>query len=285
MVELVIVIAISGIIAGMVAVFLLRPIQGYDAQVRRAELVDAAEMALRRITRDIRRALPNSIRIDGTNRIIEMLNTLDGARYREGPGNIGHNHGPPQYRLSFTGADANGFNVTRAFQNITLPFVSAAHRLAVYSQDPVETYTDAVAVGGARVITAPGVFLVNDDDGVPSDEQSVTVAPAQPAFQFRRASPNQRVYIVDMPITYLCNTGARTITRYENYAIVNPQPVIAPPLANGSLLTDRVANCVFSYAAGTSERAGLVTLDITINDVPTGETVRLLHQVHVHNVP
>jgi MSHA biogenesis protein MshO len=44
-----------------------------------------------------------------------------------------------------------------------------------------------------------------------------------------------------------------------------------------------VAGCSFSYSQGTSSRAGLVTIDVTIRR--DGETVRLLQQVHVLNAP
>ncbi|HJW54183.1 MAG TPA: prepilin-type N-terminal cleavage/methylation domain-containing protein, partial [Burkholderiaceae bacterium] len=50
--EAVIVIVITGIIAGTVAVFLRLPVQGYVDTAARAELTDIADTALRRMTRD-----------------------------------------------------------------------------------------------------------------------------------------------------------------------------------------------------------------------------------------
>ncbi|MFL6647500.1 MAG: prepilin-type N-terminal cleavage/methylation domain-containing protein, partial [Sulfurifustaceae bacterium] len=85
LVELIVVIVVSGIIAAIVGVFIVRPIEGYDAQVRRAELTDAAESALRRMQREIRRALPNSGRIvdegNGNGRVLELIPAIDGGRY------------------------------------------------------------------------------------------------------------------------------------------------------------------------------------------------------------
>jgi len=52
-----------------------------------------------------------------------------------------------------------------------------------------------------------------------------------------------------------------------------------------ALVADKVTACSMTYQAGTSDRAGLVTLDLTIQDSGTTESVRLLHQVHVDNVP
>lgn len=298
LVELVVVIVVSGIIAAIVGVFLLRPIQGYDAQARRAELVDAAESALRRIARDVRRALPNSVRIDASGKIIEMLNTVDGARYREGPGLVpgGHNHAPPVYRLNFNGPDTDGFNVLGFFQNITVPFVSNnttnPARLAIYNLGVpgADAYADAGAAAGTPVvITNPAVttFTIQNDDG--NDEHRIV--PTSGNFYFRWRSPNQRVFIVDTPITYLCDTGAsaRSIRRFSNYNIAATQPTdpAAPPLnaATSALVTNHVVACTFTYQPGAPERSALVTMDLTIADPATNEQVRLLHEVHVDNAP
>jgi type II secretory pathway pseudopilin PulG len=59
---MVIAIMLTGIIAGMVSVFMVRPIQGYLDTAQRAELSDVADMVLRRLSREARQALPNSIR-------------------------------------------------------------------------------------------------------------------------------------------------------------------------------------------------------------------------------
>jgi MSHA biogenesis protein MshO len=63
LIEAIIAIVITGILGSVVAVFINRPIQGYFDSVRRAELTDQADVALRRISRDIRLALPNSLRV------------------------------------------------------------------------------------------------------------------------------------------------------------------------------------------------------------------------------
>jgi MSHA biogenesis protein MshO len=304
LIELIVVIAISGVIAAIVGVFLLRPIQGYDAQVKRAELVDAAESSLRRIARDIRRALPNSVRVDGTGRIIEMLNTVDGARYREGPGQVGggHSHSPTPFRLDFNAADTDGFNVLGKFQGIAIPFVSNnttnPARLAIYNQGVAnaDAYADANQPANTQVVmTNPkGTNFTIRDDGLQdatafNDEHQII--PTLGNFRFRWRSPNQRVYIVDTPVTYLCDIGAlqRSIRRYSNYNITAAQPTdptVAPLSAvTPALVTNHVVTCAFTYQPGVAQRSGLVTLDMTVQDPTTGEQVRLLHQVHVDNAP
>ncbi|MEI7428859.1 MAG: prepilin-type N-terminal cleavage/methylation domain-containing protein, partial [Betaproteobacteria bacterium] len=103
LVEMIVVIVIAGIVAGMVAVFIRSPVEGYMDAQRRAELTDVADTAVRRMARDIRSALPNSVRTsdDGSGLCVEYMPTKIGARYRavkDGTGN-----GDP---LSFTLLDS-----------------------------------------------------------------------------------------------------------------------------------------------------------------------------------
>jgi MSHA biogenesis protein MshO len=48
-------------------------------------------------------------------------------------------------------------------------------------------------------------------------------------------------------------------------------------------MANQLAACSFAYSPGTAERAGLVSLQIAVS--AQGESVSLLSQVHVDNVP
>ena len=81
LVEMVIVIVITGIIGAMVAVFIRVPVQGYIDTTARAALADTADTAARRLTRDVRLALPNSVRVSANGQYLELLLTRTGGRY------------------------------------------------------------------------------------------------------------------------------------------------------------------------------------------------------------
>jgi type II secretory pathway pseudopilin PulG len=83
--EAVLVIALTGIVAAMVAGFIKAPITAYVDQARRAELSDAADTALRRIAREVQRALPNSVRVDASGTLLEFLPVSAAGRYRAAP--------------------------------------------------------------------------------------------------------------------------------------------------------------------------------------------------------
>src|SRR5262245_5027736 len=85
MVEVVVVIAIAAIVAGFSAVLIREPLLAYNDVARRRELVVSAETALERLARDVRRALPNSLRVAPGGRVLEYLDVSEGARYRAEP--------------------------------------------------------------------------------------------------------------------------------------------------------------------------------------------------------
>lgn len=277
LIELVVVIVLSAIVVSFMAMFIAGPVRGYTDHVRRAELVDLAETSVRRMARDIRRALPNSVRVTSNGSVIalEMINTVDGVRYRERP--------PPANaarRLDFTTAD-DSFNSIGTFTGISKPFTSNTHYLSVYNVG----VPGANAYELANVITPPGTQIDIDADSI-AGEDRVTLAPA---FQFAYGSPQQRIFLVDGPVSYLCDLGTGTLTRYSGYSIAashssrDSAAELVGAGAADTLVADQVSACNMAYAPGTSQRAGLVSLQLGISD--SGETISLLHQVHVSNVP
>ena len=277
LIELVITMSITTIVVGFAALFINGPVKGFTDQVRRAELVDSAESSLRRMGRDIRRALPNSVRVRdiGSITALELLNAVEGIRYRAGP--------PPGNAnawLNLAAADG-AFNSIGTFDSITKPFSSTTHYLSVYNVGVV----GASAYELLNVITPVGTQI---DIGAAAEagEDNIVLSPA---FQFAYPSPRQRVYLIDTPVSFLCDTGAGTLTRYSGYSITSDQAdrdTAVELLAAGgtaALMSDNLAACTFTFTPGTAQRAGLVTISLTV--AQDGESIVLLQQVHIDNVP
>ena len=277
LVELVVTIALSTIVVGFMTVFIAGPVASYTDQSRRAELVDLAENSLRRIARDIRRALPNSVRLDASGSVValELLNTVDGARYRDRPP-----PGDPSKRLQFSASD-DAFNSIGGFPNISQPFSSNSHYLSIYNVG----VPGADAYELANVITPPGTQIDIDADAI-SGEDNVRLSPA---FKFAFASPGQRVFLVDGPVSYLCDGTAGTLVRYSDYTITanqadrNSGAELLAAGADATVIANRISSCSMDYSPGTAQRAGLVSIALAVTEA--NETVSLLHQVHVDNVP
>jgi MSHA biogenesis protein MshO len=280
LIELVIVITLSAICVTFMTMFVTTPINAYNAQKQRAQLVDAADSALRLLSRDLRAALPNSVRITSGGNIValELLETIDGARYRD--------NGPltdPTQWLDFTSADT-AFATTVPFSQVTLPFSSTSDYLAIYNVG----VPGANAYALANVITPAGTTITISAGASPNAQQ-VTM---NPGFQFQWGSPGKRVYLVSGPISYLCDLSIGMLTRYTGYAISASQPASDAALLAAGASSGRVASgvggCSFTYAAGTPARSGMATLALSLTSsaaASTAQTVQLVHQVHLVNAP
>jgi MSHA biogenesis protein MshO len=276
LIELVVTMVISAIVVSFVSLFISGPVTGFADQSRRARLVDSADSALRRIGRDVRRALPNSVRTTSASGVValEILSTVDGGRYRVQP------PGTAAQVLDFAAADGS-FNVLGPFTQLAKPFTSTSHYLSIYNVG----VTGADAYELANVITPAGTQIGVAVDGA-TGEDRVTLSPA---FRFTYGSPTQRVFLVDGPVSYLCDTVAGTLMRYQGYALAanhadrDSHGELLAAGATASLMTNQLVGCTFAYTAGTAERAGLVSLQFAVS--AQGETVSLLSQVHVDNVP
>src|SRR5258705_10263733 len=284
LIELVVVIAVSAILAGGVTAFMARSMTGFVDSRLRAALVDSADGALGRAKREVRLALPNSVRVSPDTRVLEILHIVDGARYRRAPGVNpgGADHSAATDWLSFTGADTQ-WNVLGRFPFLTFTYGTAlapGARLAVYPTSSA-VWSEAAAGLSPASITPAGTTITLSDDG---DEDEITLSSA---FKFALESPRQRLYLVDGPITFLCDLTAKTLTRFSGYTPTAAQPTdpAAAPLlaASQALLASSVSTCQFRYDPGTATRAGLVSLALGLTQ--GGEQVSLLEQVHVENAP
>jgi len=276
LIELVMTMTVSAVVVSFVALFISGPVAGFTDQTRRAGLVDAADAALSRLKRDVRKALPNTVRLTSAGGVValELLSSVDGSRYRAQP------PGTTDAILDFAGADGS-FNVIGPFTQVAKPFVSTTHFLSVYNVG----VPGADAYELANVITPPGTQISIDADAVPGEDRVSLL----PAFQFAFGSPTQRAFLVEGPVTYLCDTGAGTLTRYDGYGIAQDQSTrdshaeLLGAGASAALMADSIAGCAFDYSPGTAERAGLLTAELGVS--AQGESISLLSQIHVDNVP
>ena len=284
LIELIMVIVITGIIAGMISIFISKPMEGYVDVSNRAELVDAADSALQMMARDIRAALPNSTRCNPAGCVnataFELLHTADGVRYRKG----GYAGGADPYRqLDATQPDAD-FNSIGTFQNIALPYDSSTHapppRLVIYNLG-APGYDAYQAVGTTGIMTPSGTtFTITDDSATHPGEDHIHLSQAQ---QFGTDSPRQRLFLVDTPISYVCDTATGLLTRYSHYPIAGAASFPPAGASTSAPLTQYLTACQIQYDPGTAARGGLVTMSLTLTK--NGESVTLLQQVHVDNAP
>jgi MSHA biogenesis protein MshO len=267
--EAVLVIALTGVVSAMIAVFIKAPVNAYVDQARRSELTDTADLALRRIAREVQRALPNSVRVSADGTALEFLPVTAGGRYRAAPGASGSGD-----HLDFDSSTDGSFDVLGP--GVT---VASGDQLVIYNLGLPGA--DAYLGETRRTLTSVGSNLT-------------TLSYAVGGTQFPLASPSNRFQIIGSPVTFLCAPaagGAGTLRRYSGYAIQSTQPTSASaaPLStlvnrnNAQLAAHVDTMCSFSYAGDATARNGLLTLTLKLS--AAGESVTLMHQVHLDNSP
>ncbi len=282
LVELVVVLVLTGILAGLASRFITAPIEAYVAVSRRAELVGIAEIAMTRLARDVAQALPNSLRIGCGGRCVELLHVVAGGRYRSAP---------PGDVLSFNPADADQrFAVIGPLDPAEPPLTGSgpddcragrAACVAIYNTG----FRGGNAWAGDNIATLLAIerapLHIRFDNGGFAGGQRAFPAP----------SPARRFFLVDGPLKYLCDLSAGTLTRYAGYPIVADETAVdsAAELAaldnpaEPALLADHVTDCRFAYRTGAAARNGVLQLYLVIEQ--DGERIALSQQVQVVNRP
>lgn len=295
LVELVVVLAILAILSVTVAMALRDPIRSYIDTNRRGELADAADTALRRIARDVRLALPNSLRVTGSGPIyLELLLTRTGGRYRAQPDASG-NGNPLDFSAADTAFDTLGPAIGSAGQAIAANDVLVVHNLFAspavttanaytYNQSAYNctaATTDSANCNSARITgTAAGAL---------ADETRINFD----ARRFPLESPGNRFQVVSGPVTYVCTPGAvdangngtGSLTRISGYTIRLAQPAGSyAGTPTSALLAQNVTACELTYnPLVLTQSLGLLSMRLALTR--GGETVNLYHEVHVSNIP
>jgi MSHA biogenesis protein MshO len=287
LVEAVLVIVIIGIVSAIVAVFIRMPVQGYADSVGRAELTDQADLAMQRMSRDLRRALPNSISV-ANGSAIEFLLTRAGGRYLSVED--GATSGFP---LDFQNPDNLEFSVVGAMPSLT-DRVAPGDYIVVNNQDrgsgPNDAYqfkSDCSQCNIARIATNG---VIKTGSVVTSIKLANNPFPKQ--LPSPSPSPGQRFQVVSGPVSYVCEpdgNGAFTLFRYSGYEISATQPLPTPTGATllKVPLATRVDRCnnLFRYDQG-AQRVGMVIITLSLRARNAGDpAIRLVTQVHVDNTP
>ena len=305
MIELLVSMAVLGIVSVAIVGFIVPAINAQRDVERRAALVDATEAVLRRLSRDIRVALPSSLRITNTGSgfAIELVPTIDGARYCTAAvancatGNV----------LTIAAADGI-FDVLGCFRHSFVTGVATnAFRLVIgNAAGAVYTATTSASVMTPVQNITPSLFP-NTPAGTAVCGNASSTANSYNRHRltltanqtFPTASTRQRLFVVqnvDAPVSYICDTTAGTLTRYAGYRTAAGsfsnagQPTTAatllamttPPTSTG-IVASNVSACSVTSTEVQVQNNSVVTLSVALSS--SGDTVSLMNQVQLDNSP
>ena len=269
LIELVMAIAAIGVLGVVASIFIRAPIDSYFASARRAALTDEADTAVRRMARDIRKALPNSIRtswlnISSNGQCFEFIPTRTGGRYRAELSSLGEGD-----TLDFVAADGS-FNMLGdngalpANQQTQVNDVVAVYNLGISGDD---------AYVGDNTSQVSQVSQVSSVNGGPETNLSIA------SKLFPQALGGKRFHVIpgdENVVAYVCSSDGklrRTVRTFTN--------AVCP--ATGPILASHVGSCNFVYSGSDLERNEPIQLSLTLTD--SGETVNLYQQIYVNNTP
>jgi MSHA biogenesis protein MshO len=275
--EMILSIVIVAIIFGA-TLFFAYPMQQAGDVTTRAELTDMADNALQRVGRDVRLALPNSVRQTTTGTLpnlvyyVELIPLRTGARYRvETSGAV---CGGGTDELAFGTADGC-FKSIGTIPDDTTVLASDFLVLNNYGEGFTGQSAYEAASTNRRQISAV------------TSATTVTYTPTTAFDRTLHDSPGRRFFIVTAPVTYVCDPVARTLQRYSGYGFLAAQPTTFGVGVPSALVATDVSDCKMLYALNVAPKIGLLTLQLTLSRaVSTGtENVSLYHAVHVNNIP
>lgn len=251
LVELVMVIVLLGIVATISVQFVALSTQGAIDTGARQQRSFAGVVISEQISRQLREALPTSVRTSGS--CIEWMPIISASNYLNLP----------------TGPNPDSFDAFALPNN-----QSAAGRIVVYG------YGESVYDNNDPGPLSPPAT-------VPSGSGEVTVTfDGGATHEFSRQSPSRRFYVVDSPRA-ICQSG-QFLYRYRNYgvnsAIASGLPssspnreVLAAGLESGSIN--------FEVTPPTLQRGAVVAFALTLLDSDSGEETTISQEVQIRNVP
>lgn len=258
LVELILVIVLLGIVGVTITTLYSKTIQGYLEGEARITMSATARQSLDRVGREVREAMPASVRVNATQDCVEFVPIVGATRYINLPTT------QPQNTLTFVEPDASteisGLNTTNLY-------------VMVIPLNQNEVYNTSGHFGQIASFTKLG--------------GNETQANLTANTRFNRKSPQQRLFFVRQPVS-ICVTGGN-LNRYTNYGFNIAQPAIGAMGAATLLLNRLLLNNngtpinPFSYSPGTLSRSGLLLINFVVEG--RNESINLEHEVHVRNIP
>jgi len=254
LVELIAVLVILGIVAAIGSQFVAAAVDSYAQTEKRSKLVSRGQATIEQMTRQLRNALPYSVRVSSSGNCLEFMPIVGGATYE---GSL------PD--------ESNSAPATNSITTAPLEFgLGSASNVVVGALSSSEIYS----VGSPNSRVAAGAF------GSPP----YTVVPLASNHRFLRNSVNRRVFITDDPKRF-CVTGS-TLLEYRGYGLSTTGISDSNPSgAQQVVLAENVepSGPAFRLSAGSVDRNTVVKLSLTY--IERGEQVTLNAQVMVRNVP
>lgn len=287
LIELIVVIVVGAIVAGSVALFMRPAIDSFVGTRVRSDIADQADTALRRIQRDVRRAVPNSLRVP-SNQCFELVPSASGGRYRMGPDVTNDSPSPcsASTNPSTCAAWVDTSDTTSLFDTLsplaTTP--SVGDWVVFNNQNGNDVYEGNNRSAITSVASTPATTQGYTRLGI----NALQISPGYNGGRFTVVSQSEP------SVFYVCSGADGTVDGNGNgkgtlYRLVRSfnatYPTSCPSVSGAVPLATRVQSCSFVYDPnqGATQQSGFLWMELSITR--NNETAHLAVGAHVLNVP
>ncbi|HTF98460.1 MAG TPA: prepilin-type N-terminal cleavage/methylation domain-containing protein [Cellvibrio sp.] len=247
LIELITVVVILSLIATIGTSFVVRTTETYQRTQTRALILNTSRQALERITRQLRIALPFSVRITNSGSCVEFMPIAAGGNYFD-PVSDNTNMGPDRSTIP-----ASPVPVPADFGTPVFVTIGAMDSTEIYGAGAVSREGYAGYAGGNLTLAA--------------------------ARRWQRNSLNRRYYLLDNPQAF-CVVG----NELRFYSGININDANVTVTAAHNIIARNVsATTPFTLVAGNNNRN--TALDITLVFAASGESMSYTQRVLIRNVP
>lgn len=245
LVELITVIVVLALVATIGTGFIVSATESYQQTQTRAALVNTARQALERMTRQLRGAMPYSVRITNSGNCVEFMPVAGGGYYRESVPDAAN--GAPEHSF-----------INTAPHNVDF---GAAEYLTIGAMSSDELYgSDSVSLNTVNSRTANRVDF--------------------PAFTWQRNSIGQRFFLLNAPEAF-CLFGGQL--RFYPDQDVTASNVNTSSDYDLLARNAQASGNPFVLSAASDSRNVLLAMNLAFSE--GGETLSFDQEVLIRNVP
>jgi len=269
--ELIIVIILLGVMAVGISGFITLATQTYLNVSERDKLLSSARFAVERLNREVRDAVPNSVRVkqgvfSGFDiQCIEFVPTVASTTYTDIP--ISPEIATDDITvIPFVGDDGSDYQCD----------VNCLDSVVIYplnSDDIFQNQFDGVGkVFGLKTVTqttaSEWTLTLDRSLGVVFDDES----------------PTKRLFVMKAPVSYC--VASNRLFRYDNYGYSPTQ--LLPPIAPSQLMAENIVNMdlnesAFTVLSATLQRNAMVEMSLHFSR--DDEDLVFNNDIHILNIP
>jgi MSHA biogenesis protein MshO len=283
LVELIVVMVVSSILAVGTTMFIMQAVRGYVDVAGRDDLATSGRIAIERMTREIRDALPNSVRTSNSTgyKCLEFIPIANAGLYASEV-------------INQNATDKNNTLPTNSTFTGNYPFSAYGNELDNNNATYVAIYpvnTDACYTTNSSLPETPPVGHLRSVNATNATHVTFTSVPGRAFPENEYGSPPQpRFFLVKNPVSFCLKDDGATgeLYRYAGYNLATDQPDPPDSVYRRLLAKNVVFNdSSFEYTDNPAlTRNGMVRINLALQRPDdSGEVIRFSHEVQIRNAP